>query len=83
MRAFLDDLPYDLRSHIFAWYRMGIRKRMAQRRLQRTFKKSAQGELLCLFHFCNGDHEILLRLTRQFVSYAVVCELDIDGEMQM
>jgi hypothetical protein len=60
MPIVLEDLPYELRENVFVWYRVVIRKRMAQRRLQRTRTKSVQQELRNRFAFCLGDYKRVL-----------------------
>ena len=60
MTITLDSIPTDLRELVFVWYRVGIRKRMAQRQLHLTHMKRVNDELGALFEFCNGDYRLLI-----------------------
>ena len=50
----IEDLSEELRETVFVWYRVGVRKRMAQRLLHRTRTRYVQEELRNLFAFLPG-----------------------------
>ena len=55
-------LPIELQRTIFVVYRAGLRRRMAQRRLQATRRRCMLRELEGLFAFANGWNHIVLFL---------------------
>jgi hypothetical protein len=63
MASLLGELPYDVREYTFTHcYRVGVRKRMAQRRRARAIKQLAMRELREHFEFANGDLCVVLWL---------------------
>lgn len=56
----LDELPCDLREWIFVLYRVGLRQRMARRRLRRTRLRCVHDELIEVFGFANGNVAVVM-----------------------
>ena len=61
-------LPDDVVRQIMLHYRMGVRKRLAQRRLAATRKRNALRELVEMFDFTHGHSELVLQLLGPVVS---------------
>ena len=61
----MDSLPLELRQDIFVRYRVGLRHRMAQRRLSRVRKRTMVKELAALFQWTHRDFRVLLYLLRR------------------
>ena len=58
----IEKLPFELREYVFIWYRVGLRRRLAQRRLVRTMMRKLTREINDIFAFCNGDYRIVLAM---------------------
>tara|TARA_B110001450_G_scaffold107537_1_gene101775 strand:+ start:248 stop:478 length:231 start_codon:yes stop_codon:yes gene_type:complete len=56
----IDELPFELREYVFIWYRVKLRRRLAQRRLVHTMMRHLTKEINDVFTFCNGDYRIVL-----------------------
>lgn len=70
-------LPDDVRRQIFVLFRMGLRRRMAQRRLQATRRRGMHAELTQLFAFANRCNHVVLRLLSRWC--ARPCDLGLEG----
>jgi hypothetical protein len=57
-------LPAELQRLIFVLYRVGLRRRMAQRRLQVTRRRRLHDELEGLFAFAHGWNHVVLFLLK-------------------
>ena len=60
-----DALPIELREHILVLYRVGLRRRMAERRRSRTRLGAVHRELVRLFAWAHGDADIVRELLRR------------------
>ena len=64
VRTLAAELPDDLAHLVFVTYRVGLRRRMAQRRLQTSRKCRVLRELTRLFDLSNGWPFVVLALVR-------------------
>ena len=55
-----DHLPDDIVHQVYVQYRLGVRRRCAQRKLAHTRRRAVHDELARLFRFTNGLIEVML-----------------------